>query len=325
MAQPGTLSPGVLARISGLTKGNGLNGELGSLLCLTETGRWLVNSRGRTVAIQSENLSPAADEVPEMFRRKVAASVAITAHIFLELARSGGTRQLTTSTVPVLLLAWALATLLGSRWLYYPLISYKPVPGLWDLGRAPPSQGFLRLGSAICALLLTSIVRIHQNLILKPVFAESLQFDHAMMCAEAGYLAALGLTCQSMFTYSTSPASIPGFLRSFGVVAFYIGSAWHAKLFWQISPEFFHSSLAQSAVFSLAVAVRRLFIICAPLILPNAFLTVPAFQLQGLTGHNHTFRELMRSSSAVFQWVAMLYFMLYFSTYAVDFWIAFEY
>lgn len=35
------------------------------------------------------------------------------------------------------------------------------------------------------------------------VFAESLQFDAAMMCAEAGYLAALGLTWQSLFPYSS--------------------------------------------------------------------------------------------------------------------------
>ena len=28
----------------------------------------------------------------------------------------------------------------------------------------------------------------------------------------------------------------------------------------------------------------------------------PSSRLQGLTGHSHTFRELMRSSSAVFQW-----------------------
>ena len=103
MAKPGAFCPGVLARISGLTKdtkGTGLNGELGSLLRLTETGRWLVSSRGRTVAIRLENLSPAADEVPESFRRSVAAAVALTAQLFLELARSGGTRQLTTSTEP---------------------------------------------------------------------------------------------------------------------------------------------------------------------------------------------------------------------------------
>lgn len=308
MAKPGAFCPGVLARISGLTKdtkGTGLNGELGSLLRLTETGRWLVSSRGQTVAIRSENLSPAADEVPESFRRSVAAAVAVTAQLFLELARSGGTRQLTTSIVPLLLLAWTFGTLMGARWLYHPLISYQP-PGLWDVGRAPPSQGLLRLGSAICALLLTCIVRIHQNLILKPVFTESLQFDAAMMCSEAGYIAALGLTFQSLFTYSSS-------------------SAWHAKLFWQISPEFSHSSLAQSTIFSVIIAVRRLFIMCAPLVLPNAFLTVPVFRLQGLTGQSHTFRELMRSSSAVFQWVSMWYIMVYFSTYAVDFWIAFEY
>jgi len=215
MAKPGAFCPGVLARISGLTKDTkgGLNGELGSLLRLTETGRWLVETgRGRTVAIRSENLWPAADEVPESFRRSVAAAVVVTAQLFLELARSGGTRQLTTSTepwwkfshslctslqifllfrdffvlvgcfvllfghggsrsrgkVPLLLLAWTFGTLMGARWLYHPLISYQP-PGLWDLGRAPPSQGLLRLGSAICALLLTCIVRIHQNLILKPV------------------------------------------------------------------------------------------------------------------------------------------------------------
>ena len=75
----------------------------------------------------------------------------------------------TTLKVPILLLVWTIATLLGARWLHAPLLCYRPVPGLWDLGRAPPSQGFLRVGSAICALLLTSMIRIHQNLILKPV------------------------------------------------------------------------------------------------------------------------------------------------------------
>ena len=97
MAKPGALCPGVFARITGLTNGTGFNGELASLLRLTETGRWLVKSRGRTMAVRSENLSPAADEVPETFRRWVAAAVAVTAQLFLELARSGGTRQLTTS------------------------------------------------------------------------------------------------------------------------------------------------------------------------------------------------------------------------------------
>ena len=32
------------------------------------------------------------------------------------------------------------------------------------------------------------------------------------------------------------------------------------------------------------------------------FHSFPSLRLQGLTGHSHTFRELMRSSSAVFQW-----------------------
>lgn len=100
MAKPGALCPGVLARITGLTKATGFNGELGCLLQLTETGRWLVKTRGRKLAIRCENLSAAADEIPELFRRSVAAAVALTAHVFLELARSGGTRQLTTSTVP---------------------------------------------------------------------------------------------------------------------------------------------------------------------------------------------------------------------------------
>lgn len=78
-------------------------------------------------------------------------------------------QQLHSLKVPILLLGWTIATLLGARWLHAPLLCYRPVPGLWDLGRAPPSQGFLRVGSAICALLLTSMIRIHQNLILKPV------------------------------------------------------------------------------------------------------------------------------------------------------------
>jgi len=322
MAKPGALCPGVLARITGLTKATGFNGELGCLLQLTETGRWLVKTRGRKLAIRCENLSAAADEIPELFRRSVAAAVALTAHVFLELARSGGTRQLTTSTVPILLLVWTIATLLGARWLHAPLLCYRPVPGLWDLGRAPPSQGFLRVGSAICALLLTSMIRIHQNLILKPVFEETLYFDAAMRSAAAGYMAAFGLTMQSLFTYSAT--SVGGLLRSLGIVCFFVGAMWHAKIFWQISPEFFQSFLAQSSVFSLSVAVRRLFIMCAPLALPNAFVAVPVFQLHDLSA-DHTFRGLMRRSSAVFQWVGMLYIMLYFSTYAVDFWIAFDY
>ena len=53
------------------------------------------------------------------------------------------------------MLPWAVFTLLGARWLFAPLISYTPVPGLWDMGRAPPSQGLLRVGSAVCAMLLS--------------------------------------------------------------------------------------------------------------------------------------------------------------------------
>lgn len=99
MAKPGKHCVGALAQITGLSTAS-LNGELGSLLCLTETGRWLVKIRGRTVAVKATNLRPQADQVPELFRRMVSAMVALQAQFFLELARSGATRRVVASCVP---------------------------------------------------------------------------------------------------------------------------------------------------------------------------------------------------------------------------------
>ena len=98
MAKPGKHCVGALAQITGLSTAS-LNGELGSLLCLTETGRWLVKIRGRSVAVKATNLRPQADHVPELFRRMVSAMLALQAQFFLELARSGATRRVVASCV----------------------------------------------------------------------------------------------------------------------------------------------------------------------------------------------------------------------------------
>lgn len=55
-------------------------------------------------------------------------------------------------------------------------------------------------------------MRIHHNLILLPVFEESLQMEAVSHCAAGGYMTALGLTMQSVFVYGAS--SGPLFIES---------------------------------------------------------------------------------------------------------------
>ena len=332
MASPGLHRPGVLARVSGLEATPALNGEVGKLLRLTEEGRWVVQTGAGLSAIRSENLSPAADVVPESLRRLVACAAAVTANLFLELARSGGSRRVTAAAVPVLLAVWAFATLYGARWLHRPLAWQEfPLPGLWELGSAPPSQGVFRGGCATAAMLLTCLVRLHQNLILKPVFIDKEQLSAALQSTPAGYVAALGLVLQSLELY-TSVLLTPGLRDFMGSVLFLGGSAWHAKTFLVVSAELSQSAFAQSTVFCMMLSMRRLLVMCAPIVASNASMVIPIFQLKSLPAgddkrqsNQQTLRLRLKGSIAICQWVLTCYFMLYFSTYAIDFYIAFDY
>ena len=70
------------------------------------------------------------------------------------------------------------------------VLSFRPFEDLWSSNKAH-CEFQLHLASL-------SVIPSFE------VFTESLQFDAAMMCAEAGYIAALGLTFQSLFIYSSS-------------------------------------------------------------------------------------------------------------------------
>ena len=143
MASPGLHRPGVLARVSGLEATPALNGEVGKLLRLTEEGRWVVQTGAGLSAIRSENLSPAADVVPESLRRLVACAAAVTANLFLELARSGGSRRVTAAAVPVLLAVWGLChTFWGTL--------AAPPPGMARVSVAGTLGAWLRASLAGC-------------------------------------------------------------------------------------------------------------------------------------------------------------------------------
>ena len=179
-------------------------------------------------------------------------------------------------------------------------------------------------------MLLTCLVRLHQNLILKPVFIDKEQLSAALQSTPAGYVAALGLVLQSLELYTSGLT--PGLRDFMGSVLFLGGSAWHAKTFLVVSAELSQSAFAQSTVFCMMLSMRRLLVMCAPIVASNASMVIPVFQLKSLPpgndkgqGSQQTLKLRLKGSIAICQWVLTCYFMLYFSTYAIDFYIAFDY
>eukprot|EP00427_Karlodinium_veneficum_P042923 CAMPEP_0169266492 /NCGR_PEP_ID=MMETSP1016-20121227/46461_1 /TAXON_ID=342587 /ORGANISM="Karlodinium micrum, Strain CCMP2283" /LENGTH=106 /DNA_ID=CAMNT_0009350471 /DNA_START=38 /DNA_END=355 /DNA_ORIENTATION=+ len=106
MALPGSHRAGVFARVAGLERTPHLNGEIGELLRQTEAGRWVVRVRSGLKAVRPENLHPAASEIPDIARRGLGGAAAATAHLLLELARSGGHRAPSAAFLPTSILVW---------------------------------------------------------------------------------------------------------------------------------------------------------------------------------------------------------------------------
>eukprot|EP00930_Biecheleria_cincta_P004506 TRINITY_DN105415_c0_g1_i1.p1 TRINITY_DN105415_c0_g1~~TRINITY_DN105415_c0_g1_i1.p1 ORF type:complete len:354 (-),score=59.02 TRINITY_DN105415_c0_g1_i1:88-1098(-) len=328
MAAPGAHRPGVFAQVVGLAQTPLLNGEVGQLVRLTEAGRWVVRTGSGLKAIKPQNLFPAADEVPESARRMLASAAAVTAYFMLELARSGGSRPFPVVAVPILLVVWTIATLLGSQWLHQPLtLPEAKLPGLWQLGIAPPARGIFRFGSATVAILLTCTVRLHQGLLLQPELSIAQLAGHAKQCSSSGYFAALGFAMQGLFSpQADSRLSLGMLLHVLGALCFLISSAWHTRVSLLIAGELSQSYLAQSLLFRLALALRTLLAWSLPVVAVVALGALTVLQIRACKSATNkdilpeeSIRCRIISSLAMHQWVLTLHFAFFYSTYLLDF------
>merc|ERR1719343_1125211 len=100
MAPPGAHRAGAYARVTDTEQISNVNGEIGVIVRRDETGRWVVRLRSGLKAIRPENLHCAASEVPDAARRGLGGAAAATAHLLLELARSGGHRAPSVAMLP---------------------------------------------------------------------------------------------------------------------------------------------------------------------------------------------------------------------------------
>eukprot|EP00931_Biecheleriopsis_adriatica_P115998 TRINITY_DN91712_c0_g1_i2.p1 TRINITY_DN91712_c0_g1~~TRINITY_DN91712_c0_g1_i2.p1 ORF type:complete len:328 (-),score=53.36 TRINITY_DN91712_c0_g1_i2:13-996(-) len=312
----------------GLTKTTFLNGQIGQLVKPTEAGRWVVWTKVGRQAIKPENLCPAADEVPEGARRFVAVGAAVTAHCLLELGRSGGSRPMTAAAVPILLMVWTVATLLGCMRLHRPIALPEAIlPGLWELGIAPPAQGVFRGGSAMVAFLLACTVHLHQRL-LQPELAMRQLLGESHMGNCAGYIASLGFALQGLFTPSRRGVSLDTLLHAAGALAFLLASAWHMWISLAIAVELSQSSLAKSVAFRAAMSSRQALALALPVTAIVACGTLPVLELAGYKAKSEDagisswpMASRIRSIVGLCQWALVLHFAMFYTTYALDFWI----
>jgi len=320
MAISGAHRAGAFARVGGLELTPHLNGEIGELLRQTEAGRWVVRVRSGLKAVRPENLHPAAAEVPDAARRGLGGAAAATAHLLLELARSGGHRPPSAAMLPTSVLVWILATLAGCYWLHKPLGSPEAVlPGISEMGIAPPARGVYRSGSATVGLLLACTVRLYSTLLL-PQLADGAAAGRAAESANMGYVAALGVAVQGVFTLETG-LSVQTLLHFAGAIAFVLGTMWHADASNALFTDLGDTALAMSPAARAASSVRRA---CSEG-LPMMLLMVPVgLQLWHWAVGSEGKGGRLQSVIGLAQWALVLNFAIFYCTYACDFWVVLE-
>mmetsp|Transcript_91529 Transcript_91529/g.286390 ORF Transcript_91529/g.286390 Transcript_91529/m.286390 type:complete len:323 (-) Transcript_91529:77-1045(-) len=320
MAASGSHKAGVFARLAGLERTPHLNGEIGELLRQTEAGRWVVRLRCGIKAVRPENLQPATAEVPDAAKRGLSGAAAATAHILLELARSGGTRAPSVAVLPASVLVWTVTTLAGCYWLHRPLRSPEAVlPGISEMGLAPPARGIYRSGSATIGLLLACTVRLYSTLIV-PHIADGGASGRAAESTSMGYVAALGVAVQGVFTLETG-LSLQTLLHFAGAIAFVLGTMWHADASNALFAELGDTALALSPCARAAICVRRACSEGLPFIL--LMVTVGLHLWQWVTGCEGKGGRL-QSAVGLAQWALVLDFAIFYSTYACDLWVVLE-
>ncbi|CAK0868861.1 unnamed protein product, partial [Prorocentrum cordatum] len=233
----------------------------------------------------------AAAEVSEAAWRGFGGAVAATAHLLLELMRSGGCRAPSAAALPTTVLAWIVTTLVWCYWLHRPLTSPGSVlPGISEMGIAPPARGIYRGGSATVGLLLACTVHLYSAVLL-PHLAEGAAGGRAVECTSMGYVAAVGVAVQGIFTLETS-MSIQTLLHFAGAIAFVLGTMWHAD--------------ASNALYT------------------DLGDTVPVglHLWQWARGLESSGR--LQNAIGFAQWALVLNFAIFYCTYACDFWVVLE-
>jgi len=320
MATAGEHREGAFARVAGLERTPHFNGEIGELVRQTDAGRWVVRVRSGLKAVRPENLYPAAAGVPEMARRGLGGAAAATAHLLLELARSGGHRALSAALLPTSVLVWILTTLVGCYWLHRPLSSPETIlPGISEMGIAPPARTVYRSGSATVGLLLACTVRLYSTLLL-PHLVDGAAAGRATESANMGYVAALGIAIQGVFTLETG-LSVQTLLHFIGAIAFVLGTMWHADASNALFMDLGDTALAVSPTARTASCVRRA---CSEG-LPVMLFMVPVGQqlwywATGLGSRGGRLQSVI----GLAQWALVLNFAIFYCTYACDFWVVLE-
>jgi len=322
MAAPGAHRVGAYARVAGLEQTSSLNGEIGELLRLDEAGRWVVRVRSGLRALRPEFLHPAAAELPEAARRGLGAAAVATAHLLLEVARSGGHRAPSAALLPLSVLIWIVTTLAGCYWLHKPLSSPETVlPGISELGIAPPARGVYRGGSAAVGLLLACTIRLYASLLL-PQLVDSASASRAAESTNMGYVAALGAAVQGVFTLDTG-LSAQTLLHFAGAIAFVLGTMWHAAASNALFSDLRDVPLADAAAARAAVGARRACLEGLPFVM----LLLPA-GLQawhGVMGSTSKAKAVkLQSMIGIAQWALVLNCAIFYGTYALDFWVVLE-
>lgn len=296
-----------------------LNGEISELLRQTDAGRWVVRVRSSLKAVRPENLHPAAAEVPDAARRGFGGAAAATAHLLLELARSGGNRAPTAALLPTSVLIWIITTLAGCYWLHRPLSAPEAVlPGISEMGVAPPARGVYRGGSAMVGLSLASTIRLYSTLLL-PHLVDGAAAGRAAESTNMGYVAALGVALQGVFTLETG-LSAQTLLHFAGAIAFVLGTMWHADASNALFADLGDTALAASPAARVAIGVRRA---CSEG-LPVMLLLVPVGLQVWHWATGSESKGRLQNMIGIAQWALVLNFAVFYCTYACDFWVVLE-
>lgn len=317
MASSGSHRAGVFARMANLKRTPHLNGEIGELLRQTDAGRWVVRVRSGLKVVRPENLMPAAAEIPECARRGLGGAAAATAHLLLELARSGGHRPPSAAMLPTSIVVWIFITIAGCYWLHKPLSSPQAIlPGISEMGIAPPARGVYRSGSATIGLLIACTVWLHSTLLL-PHLADSVAAGRAAESANMGYVAALGVAIQGLFTLETR-LSLQTLLHFLGRIAFVLGTMWHADASNALFMDLGDMTLAFSPVARMAISVRR---VCSEGLPTMLFMVPVCLQLWTWLRRTHSHGGRLQHVTGLAQWALVLNFAVFYFTYAFDFWV----
>jgi len=186
------------------------------------------------------------------------------------------------------------------------------------MGIAPPARGVYRSGSATVGLLLACTVWLYSTLLHLADGAAAA--SRAAESASMGYIAALGVALQGVFTLEPG-LSVQTLLHFAGAIAFILGTMWHADASNALFTDLSDTALGMSPAARTAIGVRR---VCSEGLPVMLFMVPVGLEVRNWSMGLEAKGGRLQNVIGLVQWALVLNFAVFYCTYACDFWVVLQ-